>query len=78
VTRSEAGESRPVPEPIPARIGDDGLVATWNPAMTFATQVLVRVRRSDGTVDERRSMNSGRARVREGERIEAILAEARL
>lgn len=78
MTWIEGSESHPMPEPIPARIGDDGLVATWNPAMTFATQVLVRVRRSDGTVDERRSMNSGRARVREGERIEAILAEERL
>lgn len=68
----------PVPEPIPARMGDDGRVATWNPAMTFAAQVLVRVRLADGSVEERRSMNSGRARVREGERIEAILAEERL
>jgi hypothetical protein len=62
-------------EPIPARISDDGRVATWNPAMTFAAQVLVRVRLADGSVDERRSMNSGRARVREGESIEAILAD---
>jgi hypothetical protein len=62
-------------EPIPARISDDRRVATWNPAMTFATQVLVRVRLPDGSVDERRSMNSGRARVREGETIEAILAD---
>lgn len=67
-----------MPEPIPARISDDGRVATWNPAMTFAGQVLVRVRLPDGGVDERRSMNSGRARVREGETIEAILADDRL
>lgn len=65
-------------EPIPARIGDDGRAATWNPAMTFAAQVLVRVRLPDGSVEERRTMNSGRARVREGERIEDILAEERL
>jgi hypothetical protein len=62
-------------EPIPARISDDGRVATWNPGLTFATQVLVRVRLPDGSVDERRSMNSGRARVREGEAILAILAD---
>lgn len=67
-----------MPEPIPARISDDGRVATWNPAMTFAPQVLVRVRLPGGEAEERRSMNSGRARVREGERIEAILAEERL
>ncbi|HLM66060.1 MAG TPA: hypothetical protein VK358_00970 [Longimicrobium sp.] len=67
-----------MPEPIPARISDDGRVATWNPGMTFALQVLVRVRLADGSAEERRSMNSGRSRVREGERIEAILAEERL
>lgn len=67
-----------MPEPIPARISDDGRVATWNPAMTFAAQVLVRVRLADGAAEERRSMNSGRARVRESERIEAILADERL
>jgi hypothetical protein len=44
--------------------------------MTYAAQVLVRVRLADDTFDERRSMNSGRARVREGEAIEAILAES--
>lgn len=65
-------------EPIPARISGDGRVATWNPAMSFAAQVLVRVRLADGTTEERRSMNSGRARVREGETIEAILADERL
>ncbi|HEU4883831.1 MAG TPA: hypothetical protein VFT45_16345 [Longimicrobium sp.] len=62
------------PQPIPARISEDGRTATWNPGMTYAAQVLVRVRLADGAVEERRSMNSGRARVREGERIEAILA----
>jgi DNA-binding transcriptional regulator of glucitol operon len=64
-----------MPQPIPARISDDGRVATWNPAMTFAPRVLVRVRVADGRVVERPSMNSGRARVREGEAIEAILAD---
>lgn len=67
-----------MPEPIPARISGDGRVATWNPAMTFAPQVLVRVRLADGAAEDRRSMNSGRARVRDGERIEAVLAEERL
>jgi hypothetical protein len=67
-----------MPEPIPARIGDDGRTATWNPAMTYAAQVLVRVRLAGGAAEERRSMNSGRARVREGERIEAILADEHL
>lgn len=64
-----------MPQPIPARISPDGRVATWNPALTFAPQVLVRVRRVDGAMEERRSMNSGRARVRDGETIEAILAD---
>ncbi|HEX6372686.1 MAG TPA: hypothetical protein VF006_27445 [Longimicrobium sp.] len=68
----------PEPQPIPARISDDGRTATWNPGMTYAAQVLVRVRASSGAVEERRSMNSGRARVREGEVIEAILANERL
>lgn len=62
-------------EPIPARMSPDGRTATWNPGMTYAAQVLVRVRLGDGSVEERKSMNSGRARVREGESIEAILAE---
>ena len=64
-----------MPQPIPVRISPDGRVATWNPALTFAPQVLVRVRLANGAAEERRSMNSGRARVREGERIEAILAD---
>jgi hypothetical protein len=57
---------------IPARISDDGRTATWNPALTRAAHVLLRVRRPDGTAEERRSMNSGRAKVREGERIEEV------
>jgi len=62
-----------VTDPIPARISDDGRTATWNPALTRAAHVLLRVRRGDGSEEERRSMNSGRARVREGERIEAVV-----
>lgn len=54
---------------LPARISDDGRIATWNPALTRAAHVLVQVRAADGSVDERRSLNSGRVRVREGERI---------
>ena len=61
-------------DPIPARLSDDGRTATWNPALTRANQVILRVRAADGTVQERRSMNSGRARVREGERIEEVVA----
>ncbi|HEX8319681.1 hypothetical protein [Longimicrobium sp.] len=63
-----------MPDPIPARLSDEGRTATWNPAMTFASHVLVRVRLPDGRLEDRRSMNSGRARVRGEEIIEAILA----
>ncbi|MFL5537480.1 MAG: hypothetical protein ACJ8J0_00720 [Longimicrobiaceae bacterium] len=60
-------------DPLPARISGDGRTATWNPALTRAAHVLLRVRRGDGDVEERRSMNSGRARVRDGEMIEAVV-----
>lgn len=60
-------------EALPVRLTDDGRVATWNPALTRASQVVLRVRRADGSVEERRSVNSGRARVRESEAIEAVL-----
>jgi hypothetical protein len=63
-----------VPDTLPVRLSDQGRTATWNPAMTFAGQVIVRVRRADGEVEERRSVNSGRARVREEERIEEVRA----
>jgi hypothetical protein len=62
-----------VTDPLPARISDDGRTATWNPALTRAAHVLLRVRRDDGSVEERRSMNSGRAKVRQGESIEAVV-----
>ena len=58
---------------IPARLSTDGRTATWNPALTRAAHVILQVRRDDGSADERRTMNSGRARVREGERIEAVV-----
>ena len=61
--------------PLPARLSEDRRAATWNPALTRAAHVLVRVRAATGEVEERRSMNSGRARVREGEEIEAVLAD---
>lgn len=61
-------------ETIPARLSDDGRTATWNPALTRAAHVILHVVRDGGAVDERRSMNSGRARVREGERITAVVA----
>lgn len=64
-----------MPEPLPARLSAEGRTATWNPALTRAQHVLVRVRRPDGTVEERRSMNSGRAKVREDEVIVGILAD---
>ena len=60
---------------LPARLSDEGRTATWNPALTRAAHVTLRVRRADGTLEERRSMNSGRARVREDERIEAVVAD---
>jgi hypothetical protein len=60
---------------LPVRISADGRAATWNPALTRATRVRLRVRGPDGTLSERPSLNSGRARVREGERIEAVVEE---
>jgi hypothetical protein len=59
-------------KPLPARLSADGRTATWNPALTRAQQVVLRVRSPDGALEGRRSLNSGRARVREGERIEAV------
>ncbi|MBA2243891.1 MAG: hypothetical protein H0W11_02975 [Gemmatimonadetes bacterium] len=63
-------------EPLPVRLSADGRVATWNPALTRAGQVVLRVLREKGEgageAEERRSLNSGRARVREGERIESV------
>lgn len=61
-------------EELPIRISADGRSATWNPALTRAGRVVVRVRTSDGAVEARHSLNSGRARVREGERIESVIA----
>lgn len=60
-----------MPEPLPHRLSADGRTATWNPALTRASHIVLRVRAAD-SVEERRTMNSGRARVREGERIEDL------
>jgi hypothetical protein len=59
--------------PLIVRLSEEGRIATWNPALTRARQVTLRVRAADGALEERRSLNSGRARVRPGERIEAVL-----
>lgn len=61
--------------PIPVRLRDADRTATWNPALTRATHVTLVVQLSDGTTETRRTMNSGRARVRVGERISNVLAE---
>lgn len=60
-------------EPLPIRLSDEGRVATWNPAMTRASRVVVRVVSDSGAREDRPSMNSGRARVRQGESIEAVV-----
>ena len=62
-------------EPLPARLSADGRIATWNPALTRAQQVILQVRSSGGELELRRSMNSGRARVREGEQILSVHPE---
>ena len=59
---------------LPVRLSVDGLTATWNPALTRASHVTVEVRGATGEVVERRTLNSGRVRVREPERIERVLA----
>ena len=59
---------------LPVRLSADGLTATWNPALTRATHVTVELRGETGVIVERRTLNSGRVRVREPERIERVLA----
>jgi hypothetical protein len=63
-----------MPDALPVRLSVDGSTATWNPALTRASHVILQVRRGDGTLDQRRSLNSGRARVLAPERIEAVVA----
>ena len=60
-------------EALPVRLSSDGRTATWNPALTRAAQVRVHVVAPTGAVEVRRSLNSGRVRVREGERIERVV-----
>lgn len=67
--RELMAESREI---IPIRLRDEGRTATWNPAVTRAGQVLLHVRGENGEVETRRSVNSGRARVRIGEMIESV------
>jgi hypothetical protein len=64
-----------MPLVVPARLSADGLTATWNPALTREARVTVEVRLPDGQLVFRTSLNSGRVKVREPERIERILAE---
>ena len=61
-----------MPTSIAVRLSDRGRTATWNPAQTRAQHVQLRVRGPDGTEQVRRSMNSGRARVRDGESIVSV------
>ena len=61
-------------EPLPVRLSPDGLTATWNPALTRESHVIVEVRAGDGEIVTRRSLNSGRVRVRGEERIQRVLA----
>jgi hypothetical protein len=57
---------------LPIRISADGRVATWNPGLTRSARVVLRVRSESGARAERTTMNSGRARVRDGEAIESV------
>lgn len=68
-------ESPLIPGTLPARLTDEGRTATWNPALTRAATVTLTVRNASGELEERRSLNSGRARVRSDERILAVVAE---
>lgn len=62
------------PNEIPIRLRNEGRSATWNPASSRAVQVLVHVRCEDGEVQIRRSVNSGRVKVRDTETIERVVA----
>ena len=63
-----------MPTVLPARLSVDGRTATWNPALTRESHVVLEVRTAEGELVSRTSMNSGRARVRDTERIERVLA----
>jgi hypothetical protein len=70
----EEARENPMGEPMPVRLTDEGRTATWNPALTRARHVLLHVLSGNGAEEIRRTMNSGRARVRDGERIERVVA----
>jgi hypothetical protein len=59
-------------EALPARVSSDGRMATWNPGLSRARQVVITVLLADGKVEERPTTNSGRARVLAPERILAV------
>jgi len=59
-------------EELPIRLRDESRTATWNPGLTRAAHVLLHVRGSGGEIEVRRTLNSGRARVRSTERIEKV------
>ena len=61
---------------LPIRLRDEGRTATWNPAITRATHVLLHVEGEAAVIEQRRSLNSGRARVRPGERIVRVTPSA--
>ena len=65
-----------MPIEVPARLSSDGRIATWNPALTRAPHVTVEARLPTGELVSRTSLNSGRVKVREVERIERILADS--
>jgi hypothetical protein len=62
-----------MPIVLPVRLSADARTATWNPALTRESHVLVEVRTESGELVTRTSLNSGRVRVREVERIERVL-----
>lgn len=59
-------------ESLPVRLSDQGRTATWNPALTRASSVALQVRREDGETETRLTLNSGRVRVRNTERIQGV------
>ncbi|MGH7458734.1 MAG: hypothetical protein ACREKN_06620 [Longimicrobiaceae bacterium] len=61
---------------LPVRLSDSGRTATWNLALTRARVVELEVRLPDGSLARRGARNSGRARVRAGERIERVYPAA--
>jgi hypothetical protein len=54
---------------LPILLSPDGRSATWNPGLVRARSLEALVRGADGSVSTRPTANSGRVRVREGERV---------